>query len=282
MLKARVLTAVVLVPLVLWLVWGGSTWALGAVVVAVMTVAGWEWSALTGLRRPLWRAAYALGCGVACTAVWAYLASAGLSVPLLVAAGLWWLLPVVRLAAYIRMRGALRARPLLEAVSGPLTVAAAAVAILSLHLHAPAGPLWLTLLLLLVWGADIGGYFAGRGWGRCRLAPTVSPGKTWEGVFGGVLLALGAAAATLGAAHGLGMSPVIPWASGLLVVALTTIAAGVLGDLFESMLKRQHGLKDSGQLLPGHGGLLDRIDALLAAAPVFGLLAFLIGGAGDA
>ena len=120
-------------------------------------------------------------------------------------------------------------------------------------------------LFLLVWGADIGGYFAGRRFGRRKLAPAVSPGKTWAGAVGGLLLA---GAVTLLPLSVLGR-PVLTWAP--VVAALVVLS--IFGDLFESALKRQRGVKDSGALLPGHGGVLDRIDALLAALPAFALLA---------
>src|SRR5690554_893390 len=130
---------------------------------------------------------------------------------------------------------------------------------------------WLFYVLLLVWGADIGAYFSGRAWGRRKLAPAVSPGKSWEGVMGGMavtllLALLFAIWQGLGVAGGLGLVGVTA------VVTLTS----VLGDLLESMLKRFRGIKDSSNLLPGHGGVLDRIDSLTAAVPLFALLSLLL------
>ena len=120
---------------------------------------------------------------------------------------------------------------------------------------------WVLFLLLLAFGADSGAYFAGRAFGRVRLAPSVSPGKTWEGVFGGLALAL--LLAWL-AAPWLGVPP-----GRLLPVALCGATFSVVGDLLESLCKRSAGLKDSGSLFPGHGGVLDRIDSLLYTAPLF-------------
>ena len=124
-------------------------------------------------------------------------------------------------------------------------------------------------LLMLIWVADIGAYFAGRRWGRRKLAPTISPGKTWEGVWGAAAAA--AAFALVGAAV-LGVGSRWP---GFVAVCMVTVVFSIVGDLFESMLKRQRGVKDSGSLVPGHGGVLDRLDSLLAAAPVF-LLGWLV------
>ena len=119
--------------------------------------------------------------------------------------------------------------------------------------------------MLLIWGADSGAYFAGRAFGKRKLAPKVSPGKSWEGVIGGLLTALVAAVIAtqwLGAVGGL---------AGFLALVAVTVFISVLGDLSESLFKRVMALKDSGGILPGHGGVLDRIDSLTAAAPIFAL-----------
>jgi phosphatidate cytidylyltransferase len=129
---------------------------------------------------------------------------------------------------------------------------------------AEQGGHWLLWLFCLVWGADIGAYFAGRRFGRRKLAPAVSPGKTWEGVLGGALLSLALTWSALVLTD--------QWSPVWVPVVLSLIALSVFGDLFESVLKRQRGVKDSGALLPGHGGLLDRVDALLPVLPVFALL----------
>ena len=161
-------------------------------------------------------------------------------------AGFWYRLPVLALAGYLL-----------------LVPSWAAV----VHLQ-DAGALgldgfWALLFVLLwVWAADTGAYFAGRAFGRHKLAPSVSPGKTIEGLVGGAALAL------LVAALVAWKGPVSADIAPLLLVALVTVIASVLGDLFESMIKRQSGIKDSGTILPGHGGMLDRIDSVTAALPV--------------
>jgi phosphatidate cytidylyltransferase len=125
------------------------------------------------------------------------------------------------------------------------------------------GPAYVLFLLLLIWVADTGAYFAGRRWGRRKLAPTISPGKTWEGVFGAGMATL--AFALVGAAV---LEEGARW-PGFVAVCMVTVGFSIVGDLFESMMKRQRGVKDSGSLLPGHGGVLDRFDSLTAAAPAF-------------
>ncbi len=132
-----------------------------------------------------------------------------------------------------------------------------------------SGPVLVLIMLVIVWAADIGAYFVGRAVGRVKLAPQVSPGKTWEGVIGGL------AAATLAAIVAAG------WA-GLTIaqgvgLGISVAAISVIGDLTVSMFKRNAGLKDSGRLFPGHGGVLDRIDGVTAAAPLFAIEATWLG-----
>lgn len=126
------------------------------------------------------------------------------------------------------------------------------------------GQMLLLFLMLAIWAADSGAYFAGRMWGNKKILPLVSPGKTWVGFLGGLLLSLSFASWWLVSVHLLPLEILK-----ILAVVAVTVVFSVLGDFFESMLKREAGLKDSGTIFPGHGGLLDRIDSLTAAAPVF-------------
>jgi phosphatidate cytidylyltransferase len=140
------------------------------------------------------------------------------------------------------------------------------------YLHQAHGGEVLLYMLTLVWLADIGAYFSGRKFGKRKLAPSISPGKTWEGVYGGVLVNLIWILLVFWLIDG--------WGIGLLpfvMIGIATVAISVVGDLFESVLKREAGVKDSGQLLPGHGGVLDRIDSVIAATPVF-VSGFMIAG----
>jgi len=264
MLKARVLTALPLGVAVLWVVWGSPAVVLPLVMAAVAGLGAWEWARLGGLQGPGARGLYSAGV----LALLALLAAAGVAAQAawVVLAVVWWLAVVVLLVVQSRRGGRLRLPAGVRLAGGPPTLAFAWLAFTSLHARPDAGAFLVTLLLLLVWSADIGGYFVGRAWGRHRLAPVISPGKTWEGAGGSLALALAAALALWLAAPVLGAPrPGLAW---LLAVAVATVAAGIIGDLLESLLKRQAGVKDSGRLLPGHGGILDRVDALLAAAPV--------------
>ncbi|NOR40680.1 MAG: phosphatidate cytidylyltransferase, partial [Gammaproteobacteria bacterium] len=142
-------------------------------------------------------------------------------------------------------------------------------ALTTLHASGADGPKLTLMLLVLVWLADSGAYFAGRQWGKTKLAPAISPGKTWEGVYGGLLSSLVFAAVAGGLySHSFG------WTLKFMLVAAVTVLFSVAGDLLESLMKRHSGIKDSGHIIPGHGGIFDRIDGLVAAAPMF-LIGFL-------
>jgi len=261
----RVLTAVIFGGLLLALLLWAPAWVSAVLVVLVILDAAWEWTGLLRLTAPLTRLAYVLATG-GCLALawWATATPAALQL-LLSLAALWWLIA----AAWVTWAPHRHASPVGGALAGWITLVPAGVALLRLRLDWPQGLRWLLATLFLVWAADTGAYFAGRWLGRHKLAPQVSPGKTWEGAAGGLLLVaiLAAWAAPL-----LTM-PRLPFAALCLLVGCFSI----VGDLIESLFKRHAGLKDSGRLLPGHGGMLDRIDSLLAAAPLLMLGASLLG-----
>lgn len=272
-LATRVATAAVLVPLVLVALFALPPIGWAGVVLAIVLLAALEWSRLAGFGatgRVLYAAAIALP-GLVLLAV-APPSSAGWPDGILVVAcglaTLFWL--AVALPWVVR-RWPTRSRAAL-ALAGAIVLAGVWIALVELQARSP----WLVLAAMaIVWIADTAAYFAGRAFGRRKLAPLVSPGKTWEGVWGGLAAVAVYAAALVPFARAAGYDgPVGPlafvaWVS--LAVALAMMS--VLGDLYESWLKRQAGVKDSGTLLPGHGGVLDRVDALLAAMPPAALAA---------
>jgi phosphatidate cytidylyltransferase len=263
MLWQRVLTALVLAPLVLWGIWAapGLIFAIGLAVIFLL--AGWEWARLSGYTGNLARLVYVAVLVLAMVALYAGLAVVNLALVVLVCGLMWWTLALMSVIAYPEANQLWQNSVLARGIAGLFVLLPAWLAIVVLHGHGPEGPAWVILLALLVWGADTGAYFAGRTFGRHKLAPRVSPGKTWEGVLGGVVLGLLIAWAGswwLGAPGGL---------VAFMLLVLATLLISVLGDLLESLFKRITDIKDSGGLLPGHGGLMDRIDSLTAAAPLF-------------
>ncbi len=272
-LARRVLTAVVLVPLVVFGVLALPSAYFGLLMAVFVLAGAWEWADLSGYPVPA-RAGY--------VTVLALLLMAGAFVVdrrpagtrLILSLGvLFWVAACVWVARY--QSG--RATPLVEArtalsITGVLVLVPAWVALYALHRGGTAGPELVLLLMLLVWSADVGAFFTGRRFGRHKLATRVSPGKTVEGVLGGLVLAVAVVAAYAAfrfAASG--------WVAGLMLLGVATVLASVLGDLLESLVKRLANRKDSGVLVPGHGGALDRIDSLTAAAPVFVLGLILMG-----
>ena len=282
MLKQRVATAIVLLivlalALTLAAPWGFPLLAGGFVMAAV-----WEWLRLAGFAQaPALVAAVLVGGGLYALHV---LGGATAATPagrdpamagriLMAIAALIWCALAARLVLARRFFGLTGQRPVLGA-AGLLLVAACWVAMAGAY---ASGIVYLVSIMSLVWAADIAAYFAGRAFGRHKLAPAISPNKTWEGVAGGVVavwLVAGVCAAVPALADSFYARALaaLPLAGAL---ALFTFLTGmsIVGDLFESHLKREAGVKDSSQLLPGHGGVLDRIDALLPVLP----LAVLIG-----
>lgn len=260
MLKQRILTALVLAPLALvglfGLVEGGFALFTGAVVLW----GGWEWANLSGLVRPVQRLAYVTGLAVLMLLAW-LLGVVQSAWPLWLGA-IGWLISGYWVVSYPRTSQQWHT-PAARLAMGAWVLLPCWIGFIQLR---AIGGEWLLYVLLLVWVADIGAYFAGRCFGRRKLAPRVSPGKSWEGVYGG-MVATALLAVLFSAWLGLGAAQAI-W---LVVATLVVTLVSVLGDLLESMLKRLRGIKDSGRLLPGHGGILDRIDSLTAAIPLFAL-----------
>nr|WP_301289489.1 phosphatidate cytidylyltransferase [Natronocella acetinitrilica] len=257
------ITALVLLPLVLAAVLIAPTWMFAVFMGCVVLLGAWEWSRLIELQQTSSRWSFlAL---IAASLGLVYSEEPGIVLPVLLGAGVaWWLYALTRLAAYGAGRGG--QAPLRGAagmISGWLVLVPAWGAMVWMHTLF-AGPWFILLMLVIIWAADSGAYFAGRAFGRRKLAPAISPGKTWEGAMGGLLVAVVCALLVLA----LPQVPPIQFGGFILLVVTTTVFS-IAGDLYESMIKRRRGVKDSGSLLPGHGGVLDRIDSLTAAAPIF-------------
>ena len=259
MLKLRLLTAAVLIPLMVWATYALPTLGLGALMGIFILAAAWEWAGLcgiTGLGRILY---------IVIVAVVSVLLYRAPIVPVMLLSAAWWLWALFEMVYYRDVRAGLLASRVGKVVSGLFVLVPAWIAPLWLHARPADGWMLVLFLLVLVWSADSGAYFAGKSWGKTKIAPHISPGKSREGVLGG-LIAVGLVAL---------MSGWLIWrfeSDKLLVwvlLAMGVALISVIGDLMESRFKRAAGVKDSGNLLPGHGGVLDRIDAFTAAAPFF-------------
>ncbi len=267
MLLQRVATALVLLPILLGLVWFAPTGVLYGVLSLAGMLIAWEWSGLMGFgTRQAPRIAYALISGALLALAW-WLPYRAQWLPWLLAlAVLWWLLvPLL----FFGFPGNLQRHPPSRLVMGALGLLLIVTTLSALSvLHAMVdGAYRLLYLLFLVFAADTGAYLAGRNLGRHKLAPGISPGKTIEGAAGGLLLCA-AWALTAGVYVFAVTGSDLVW---LLVLSLLVAFASIVGDLTESMFKRMAGIKDSGTILPGHGGILDRVDSILSAAPVMAL-----------
>ena len=264
MLDQRILTALLLAPLVVAAVLLLSSVQVAALFGLVLLLGAYEWGRLSGLGAPLACSLHILAVAAAMGASLFLLRQPKLELWLFGATALWWLMVALGLSR-VRVESSPRgARDLAQAAAAFPVLVPAWAARVALHGSAPSGPALVVVLLLTIWISDSAAFFTGRRWGRSKLAPLLSPGKTWVGLYG----ALGGSA--LCAAFLVWWAPaegVAPWAA--LALCWGATLASVVGDLFESLMKRRRGVKDSGRLLPGHGGVLDRIDSLTAAAPVF-------------
>jgi len=262
MLKLRLITALILIPLVLWVILGASLSVFIAVLGAVLAAAAWEWTGLIPVKTPWKKIVYTASVGLFSIALWQvdiqfyrYLSVFCLNV-LLLAAVCWLIISYPKTELYW-------GHPGVTAFWGFwfLTLFGQSLAAIKMM---PDGGYYVLYLFLINWAADTGAYFAGKYLGRKKLLPLVSPKKTKEGFVGGMLSAL---VVVIGAAVFFKLS-LLDWGLWIVIGCFTALAS-VVGDLFVSMLKRHVALKDTGHLLPGHGGVLDRIDSLLISSLVF-------------
>ncbi|MFC3129178.1 phosphatidate cytidylyltransferase [Coralloluteibacterium stylophorae] len=268
-MRTRVITALLLTPLAIAAVLLLPTAWFVALVAAVFLWGLWEYTRLVGIGETVPRAVLVLAhAAVLAALAWTWGGQNGLFMLITLLGALWWVLAllwILRPGFGAEDRGGMR---MLKLAAGSLCVIPAWTALAVLHAESPR---WALAAVAGIWAADSAAYFAGRFLGRRKLAPRVSPGKTWAGFWGGVV---GCVVITPAFALLLGLETSLP---GLAATAAVAAVASVVGDLFESLMKRHSGIKDSGSVLPGHGGILDRIDGVLAAMPVFVVLKGLFG-----
>lgn len=278
-LKLRLISSLIMAPIAIWLIVVLPTPYFALVLAALFIAGAWEWAALVHAPKPTVRLGYALSVAALMLASWFSLQtfSSFISIVIVIAVG-WWLVILLLVLTYPQS-SKLWNNVFIKALAGYLILVPAWLAMCSLHGSGTDGPYYALYLFMMIWLADTAAYFSGRFWGKRKLAPQVSPGKSWEGVLG----ALAAVAIyALIAGYFMGVFTMgVTTALIFIAISLFAVLVSILGDLAESMFKRQAHLKDSGTLIPGHGGILDRVDSLTAAAPGFLICYWWFSGLGN-
>jgi phosphatidate cytidylyltransferase len=277
-LKQRIITALILAPLALFGILYLSLFNFQIMIAFVVGLGAWEWSSMSGITRTFTKIAYAGLVVVICLTlsillpsdlIWYQGQLNNVYTYILSIAAIWWVLSLAMIIAYPKYSSVWYTSKILRGIFGILTLVPTWVAVVSLRTNLYDvdpyyGASLIFYVLGIVWAADIGAFFVGVKFGKHKLRPEVSPGKTLEGLMGGVFAS--SAIIAFAALH-YQVDPSRIWLH--IMVGALTVGVSALGDLNESMFKRCAGIKDSGKLLPGHGGVMDRIDSLTAAFPVF-------------
>ena len=265
MLLQRILTAVPFGALAVWFILTQSPDSLFYALLFFISISAWEWSMLSGFNHVLMRIAYAFAVIAVIWLVNTLLSNHYLNInAVLLLTVVWWLLVVYRMSTQ-HPQSAKNEQSILKLLIGFITLVPPAIAIVYIH-QQDQGAHWLLYTLSLVWVADTGAYFSGKKFGRNKLAPKLSPGKTREGFYGAALATFLYSTAA-GYFFDLDFIRIVE----LLIIGFFATIFSVAGDLFISLLKRERGVKDTGAILPGHGGILDRIDSITSSAPFFAL-----------
>jgi len=263
MLKQRLITAVVLIPFVIWSVLYASTQGFTYGLAVVLAIAAFEWNNFVSYKNKISGYLFIV-IVTSCFIYIEYLADLQLIQYVIYISLIWWLISIPLLFGFpFNSSHFLQKKPF-KVVIGFIILLSTFLALNLLRNSTDYGVDYIVYFLLLIWVADSGAYFVGRAWGKHKLIPNVSPGKSWEGVAGAMVATLITAFVAVELLN-------IPSTQLFIfvVVALITVAYSIVGDLSESMFKRMANVKDSGKILPGHGGILDRIDSLTSGLPVF-------------
>lgn len=288
MLKQRILSAIVMIAVTLIALFVLSPLPFTLALATIVVLGMWEWAQFVGFKRPIARAIVALV--TLALLIFPIMASTDYiqaarfltdeTIPLLFLGGVWWIIAILLVVSYPKSAAIWSKSISTKFIFGfctliPFFISTLALRFYQYNIDTYQGTYLLLYVFLLVWGADSGAFFVGRAMGKHKLAPKVSPGKSWEGAIGGVITS------TLIAVIFLNVTPdnVFGRAVGtvpFILLSMITVVISALGDLSESMFKRQAGIKDSSNLIPGHGGILDRIDSLTAALPIFAIGFFFV------
>jgi len=263
MLLKRILTASIIAPIVVFGILTLTQTGFALALVIILIIGSWEYCDLIQIKHLAGKALYSLVILVVTYSL--SIAPSNLTV-VLYASAVWWLIALIWVVMFPKGSSLLRKTLTIRLINGLFIFVPMATTLMALHLQDKT---LILFLLILIWAADIGAYFVGKFFGKNQLCPSVSPGKTLEGVYGGIALAQVVAITYVYiSTHSLLLNDFLIFS----FLALSVSLVSVLGDLFESVLKRIAEVKDSGNILPGHGGLLDRIDSLTSSAPIFFIL----------
>lgn len=260
MLKQRIITAVILIPLVVVSVLYLPNSFFSALTAVFVSVAAWEWSKIISFTNKFQKYFYVLF-AIAIISI-SYFYRDRFATSIILAGTVWWICAIFMIFAYQKDFFSLPAGQIFKSIIGILILVPAWMSLVVLHTNIN-GPSLVLFLFVLIWLADTAAFFIGRKFGKRRLASKTSPAKSWEGVFGAL-----AFTSVLSLCYvNVGGQQVA--AAGLMLLCIITVIFSIVGDLTESMFKRIAGVKDSGVIVPGHGGVFDRIDSLTAAAPIY-------------
>lgn len=263
MLKYRLLTTFLMGPFILWAIyfWPENLFSIFAL--TLVSLGAWEWSVFAGWVKPSQRKQFFI-INVLIFVLILFLQNNMLNLTVISISLLWWLICIPLLLLFPVKENNFLHQRLVKTFIGVALLSATLISLILIRNNPNYGPQFVLYLILMIWFADSGAYFAGRAFGKNKLIPNVSPGKTWEGVAGAIVTTLILAVISLNLLN-------IPstHSFAFILVTFVTVIFSIVGDLSESMFKRMANIKDSGNLLPGHGGILDRIDSLMSALPVF-------------
>ena len=273
MLKHRIITALVLIPIVIWGILNLSTLPGFALVLGVFVMLGvMEWTRLIYLIDTNQRFSYLIVILTMLLGSLVLMGNAFFFALLLIAAVIWWSTQLLFLSSYEGSQRTGQQAGLTDLWSGVALLVPTWASLVFLHQGENVGTGLVLFLMVLIWTADSGAYFVGRKWGKVKLAPLISPGKSREGVYGAL-----AASALVALGGGVWLDLGFWQFLFFIILCLLVVVFSIGGDLLESVYKRRAGVKDSGTLLPGHGGVLDRIDSLMSASPLFTLGVWMLG-----
>lgn len=271
-MKQRIITALLITPLAIAMILLTPPLPFAAIIGVLCLIASWEWTRLSGMKsRPV--RGVLVGFVAALMIALYCCADSWIWWPLIAAGAVWWLFAVLWLRSYSFAAAPTRENTIIKLIAGAFCVLPAWAAMMKIYLSQPSAPhSWALYSLVVIWAADTFAYLAGKRWGRNKLAAKISPGKTIEGVYGAL-----AGSALIAVIGGWLLDVRNGQLVGLCVLAMISVAFSIVGDLFESLIKRHANVKDSGAMFPGHGGVFDRLDSVFAALPIFALGKLLLG-----